>query len=492
DTMHTSHVLDARKGTAKLDVQVFFHTGKIYSDMVDHSRLKEMPLKSVAKYNCLDVRYLPVISKRHSEMVTGTKLGNGIKLLNDAANLFANMETRGVAVDREELNNLLDWSESKISNLETENYSSDIHKKWKRKQGQNINLNSSDQLIKFFYSILKLKPIGQRSTVGNYSLDEDNMNELLEASQDKEIKSFISNIINIRKLNKFKGTYLENWLKKMDCNGILHPSFWVLTDTYRSNSENPNFQNIPAHDKELIKLRKCIIPHLGKYFLESDYGAMEVRVMAMLSQDPVLMKFIRNDIDFHRDWASKIFCKRKQDITKEERFNAKNSFVFALFYGSYYKSVHKSFVKLGYDIPERHFQRLEKDLWKMFSGVAAWQKSLLKFYNKHGYIELASGFRRYGPINRNMIYNTPVQGLAFHFLLQSLIDIDKIMIAENMKSGLEIQCHDSATFDAVDDELEDIYELAEKVMLEKKYPFQNIPLKLEWKIGTDWLNMEEF
>jgi len=492
DTMHTSHVIDARKGTAKLDIQEFFHTGKIYSDMVDHARLKEMPLKTVAKYNTLDVRYLPVIAKEHAKRVTGTRLGSGIMLLNDGANLFANMETRGVAVDRNELNSLIDWSESRLSQLEMENLSGDIHKKWKRKNKEDINLNSGEQLSRLFYKTLKLKPIGEKSKVGNYSLDEDNLKDLLNACRDKEVKSFISNILAIRKLTKFKSTYLISWQKKLDKNGLLHPSFWILTDTYRSNSENPNFQNIPAHDKELIKVRKCIIPHLGKYFLESDYGAMEVRVIAMLSQDPVLMKFIREDIDFHRDWASKIFCKRKQDITKEERFNAKNSFVFALFYGSYYKSVHRSFVKLGYDISEKHFQKLEQEFWKMFAGVAAWQKSLLKFYNKHGFIELASGFRRYGPINRNMIYNTPVQGLAFHFLLQSLIEIDNIMIAENMKSGLEIQCHDSATFDSVEDELEDIFELSTKIMLKNRYPFQNIPLKLEWKLGVNWLEMEEF
>lgn len=491
DSMHSAHALDGgRKGSTKLDIQVFFLTGTIYSDAVDHNNLVEMPLKDVGLYNCLDVKY-PLILKEKQEIITTPSQGFGISLINAGANLFSNMECRGIKIDLEEVEKQKYEVSKRLVQYDKEIQEFDFVRKFKKRRGFDLNYGSTQQLSDLFFNQLKLSAVG-KTKKGNYSLDEENLIKLQDICHSQEIDHFINNIVQIRKLGKYQETYLENWLSNLDSYGLLHPSYWILTDTYRSNSENPNFQNIPSHDPFMRQVRRCIVPHLGDYFLECDYGAMEVRVIAMYSQDPVLIKWIKNDVDFHRKYAAKIFGKKEENVTKEERFYAKNNMVFALFYGSYYKSIYKSFQKLGYkDIPERHFQRIEKEFWWELRVTKAWQQSVERFYQRYGYVELKTGFRRYGPLNRNQLYNTPIQGTAFHFLLAGLIEVDKIMIAEKMKSGIEIQVHDSSTVDIVDDEMEQVYELTEKELNKKRFKFQNVPLKLEWSLGENWLDMKE-
>ncbi|MBU2177593.1 MAG: hypothetical protein KJ556_21075, partial [Gammaproteobacteria bacterium] len=489
DTMNATQALDSR-GVTKLDVQTFFLTGKTYSDEVDVKRLNEFPLKTVAKYNCLDAKYPLIIMDKQCKSAS-TKQLLGINLLNNGADLFADMEMRGIGIDLDEVDRQIDWVDEEINTLDNYFLDSPFSLKYKKKNGKDINVGSTVQLQDLFYGIMGLNPVGNKSSAGKYSLDIKHLEELKTTIRDDELIKYVDGILRQRRLVKHKSTYLESW-KEKSINGILHPSYGFFTETMRSNSENPNFQNIPERDEELKRIKKCIIPHLGDEFLEGDFKALEVCVIAMLSKDEVLINKIRNNVDFHREWAAKIFDKREEDITDEERFRVKNSFVFALFYGSWYESVYKDFVKFGFtDIPLKHFRRMEKELWKTFNGVKRWQNKEIDNYNRHGYVVMKTGFRRHGPLSLNKIINTPVQGTAFHLLLTSLIEMNKIMVGDRMKSGIVAETHDSVVIDTKREEREDVLALANKEMTKKRFKWMCVPLTISWQLGSNLFDMNK-
>lgn len=125
--------------------------------------------------------------------------------------------------------------------------------------------------------------------------------------------------------------------------------------------------------------------------------------------------------------------------------------------------------------------------------MRAWQSRILDQYAERGYTELVSGFRRYGPIDPLKVINTPIQGTAFHVLLDKLVQISTEMRRRKMRSHLVIQIHDSILFDVVQEEAEEVVDLASAILTSSSpYLIPSVPLEVEWKVGDHWGAMEEF
>ena len=188
-----------------------------------------------------------------------------------------------------------------------------------------------------------------------------------------------------------------------------------------------------------VKLEEFLNDGIGRtrVLLEVDYSGMEVRLIAMISKDPELTRQIKegqkwgkehpeggaNPFDTHRRWAGKVFQKLIEEITKDERYRGKNGFVFPSVYNSTAKSIARSFP----EVPVEHIIKTQKEFWEEYHYVKEWQNKVIHDYLKDGYVEAPTGWRRVGPLSVNQLGNNLVQGTAFHVLLRSLIELDKVL-----------------------------------------------------------------
>jgi DNA polymerase-1 len=400
---------------------------------------------------------------------------------------FSDMEDEGICVDKkyykktyEKLTKRVRFLVQKISEMEPAQM-------FKLKTGKDIisfdtKLHVSHQdLSKLFFRFMGMKPI-KFTEKENVSSDD----VVLE----KIGTPFTKEILKVKKLEKNRTTYIGGIkdLATLDNDGLwkIHPSFNLhIPRSYRSSSDSPNFQNIPAHDEESrLLVRTGIIPRPGNKLGWADYGGHEVRIMACYSHDPELMRMINNGEDPHQEWA---------DYLGTNRFDAKNSFVFALAYGSYYKSIYASLTSDYPKLSERRVELAEREFWKKFKVLKQWQEELIRSYYRNGYIEMLTGFRCIGVLSHNQIVNTPVQGTAFHLLLWSCIELNRIRKEENWETKIPGQIHDEIFMDIKPEEENDWRKNVEWVMVEgtrKTFPWIIVPLQAEYgsgEINQPWI-----
>ena len=134
---------------------------------------------------------------------------------------------------------------------------------------------------------------------------------------------------------------------------------------------------------------------------------------------------------------------------------------------------------------------LQDEFWAEFTGVREWQRNLIRFYNENGYVEGLTGYRCYGPLTAYQIYNFPIQGTAFHFLLAAMIEVDDILIKGGFKTQLINEIHDAMIFDADPDEAEEVMKITTEAMCRKRWDWQAVPLDVSWEKGVNWYEMKE-
>jgi DNA polymerase-1 len=340
-------------------------------------------------------------------------------------------------------------------------------------------------------------------------------------------------ILSIRKLSKIKNTYLGAFIREQ-FNGFIHPSFNLHNvRTYRSSSEGPNFQNIPKRDKESMKIcRRAILPRPGHMLVEADFSALEVNISECYHKDPVMMNYLLDPkSDMHLDMAKQIFI--MPDMQKSipahavMRQAAKNGFVFPQFYGDYYgNNAHSlcEWTKLprgrwkrgqGLELPDgshisnhflskgiksfdqftEHMKKVEDDFWnRRFKEYGRWKKKSIQDYRKRGWLKTHTGFTCSGLMRDNEISNYPIQGSAFHCLLFTFIELDKIAQREKWKSKIVGQIHDSILLDADPAELGRIKEALQtivKEILPNAWKWIIVPLEIdveEYGVDLPWVS----
>ena len=479
-TMVAAHILDERRERTSLDYQTFLHFGRSHKGMVDRANIEGTDHKTLMTYNALDAHTACQLHQRQWAVAdAGEK--EAIEFFNRCLPALHRMRMRGVKIDREKGIRLQKDFEREIEQTQFNIRDHKLVRSYLRKK-PDWNPGSSAQLSKFLFQELGITPINGNSV--NRAVIE-----ALAAREGGEVAELLNMIEENKRTNKLVGTYIKPFLEHSADDGFIHPGFLLhIPVTYRSSSEDPNFQNVPKRDEKQAVVRSLLIPRhdlLG----ESDYAAAEVRVLAMYSEDSTLTDYIINDYDMHREWAARIWEIPKEEVTKEQRSRAKNSWVFPLFYGSYYRSVAKSFADLGK--PERFFQQLEKEFRHTFRGVMDWQDEMLDRYEGTFEVDCFLGFRRRGPISRNQVINSPVQGTSFHLLLDAAARIDEELMARGMQSMVIGQIHDSIEFDIAKDELGDVCDIAQTMMETKRFDFEGrVPMVAEIELGDNWLHME--
>lgn len=319
-----------------------------------------------------------------------------------------------------------------------------------------------------------------------------------------------------------------------------------------NSSRSPNFQNFPSRDPEITKIiRTCFIARKDRQLLEMDFSGIEVRIACVYTKDPRLIDdFTTPGKDPHRDTASQLFClpieflKANADWAKKTvRDWSKNRFVFPEFYGSVHfqcaPHIWESIIEKGDDgykfkLPDgtsikkhlarkgikelgevhpdiikeqggtkagtyvHHVKKVEDDFWNnRFKGYTQWKKDWYAAYLRTGGFHTLSGFKIEGVMKRNEVLNYPIQGFAFHCLLWTLIQLDKWLRKNKMKSLIVGQIHDSMVLDAIPKEVPIILEKVKEIVskgLPQNWPCIIVPMEIEAElcpIGGSWYDKKK-
>ena len=435
------------------------------------------------------------------------------KLLHDGILALSRAEAQGMRVDVEYCYKKKAHLTRKIEKLTEDFKRTKFYYHWHHIYKEKTNIDSDYQLAHILYDVRKLKPLRQ-TPGGRGSVDEESLLQL----DMPELRLRIE----ISKLEKLRDVYLDAFAREqVDC--YLHPFFNLHTvRTHRSSSDHPNFQNIPKRDHESMNIcRRAILPRPGHQLGEVDYSGIEVRIGICYHKDPNMLKYVTDPTtDMHGDMCQQCFkiddFDRKIPEYKHLRDATKNGFVFPQFYGSFYgncaENLAISWGKLtrgkwksgqGVSMPDGaklsdhlieqgissfedfkdHIEAVEKDFWEnRFRVYQQWKDEWWEEYQGKGYFDTLTGFRCSGVMGYNDVINYPVQGSAFHCLLWSFIQIDKIMREEKWDTRLVGQIHDAIVLDINPSELDHVMKTVRRVACEelpRAWKWIIVPLEVE-------------
>lgn len=255
-----------------------------------------------------------------------------------------------------------------------------------------------------------------------------------------------------------------------------------------------NFQNFPKHEN--IDTRNVIKAPKDHYIVAFDFGQLEARGIATSSRDKVFCNAIWDDFDTHMFWTEKLIeaypkILKEFDSKKEIRSDIKTGLVFAGFYGASEYSIATHYEKYG--VPRNIIHELFEEYWDVYSGVKKWQKDLLDFYSRNGYIESLTGRRRRAPLSLNKIINFPIQSVCSYDICLGAGDRLSKLAYELDKPQYQyrINIHDDLTFYIPKKSLDEDIEFIAKEMCRVVWDWLIVPLEVECSIGTNWGKMEE-
>ena len=402
-----------------------------------------------------------------------------LKVEEPLINVLSEIEYNGVRVDGDFLNNYSKELEIKIREEEKGIY---------EMAGVNFNIASPKQVGEVLFDKMKIPYRWRKTASGQYSTDVEKLTEL---STDNEI---VNKILTFRMYSKLKSTYVDALpLMINPRTGRVHSNFnQARAATGRLSSDNPNLQNIPIKNAAGREVRKAFVPRDEDHILlAADYSQIELRLIAEISKDEFMLEAFHAGRDFHRATAAKVFNVEFDDVTPEQRRNAK-TVNFSIIYGAGATNLSK---QLG--IKRSEAKELIDNYFSQFKGLKNYMNDTIEYAREHGYVKTLVGRKRIlRDINsRNalarsnaerMAINTPIQGSAADMIKLAMINVHEAMIKGNYKSKMILQVHDELVFDIYKPELEEMTELIVKNMKDA-LPGLSVPILVEPGTGQNWL-----
>ena len=353
--------------------------------------------------------------------------------------------------------------------------------------GEEFNIASPKQLGVVLFENMKLVDKPKKTKTGQYSTAEDVLSNL---SKDHEI---IANVLEYRQFKKLQSTYVDALPNEINPNtGRVHTSYaQAVAATGRLSSTNPNLQNIPIRTERGKQVRKAFIPRDEEHvLLAADYSQIELRIIAALSEEETMIEAFKNGEDIHASTAAKVFNVPIDEVTREQRSNAK-TVNFGIIYG-----VSAFGLSNQTDLTRKESKELIDLYYETYPKLRNYMSAQVDFARDHGYVETVLQRRRYlkdinsrnaivrGAAERNAV-NAPIQGSAADIIKLAMINIFKRFESEGFKSKMLLQVHDELVFDAHKNELDIIKPII-------KYEMENafnmiVPLDVEIGIGENWL-----
>ena len=391
------------------------------------------------------------------------------------AHLLAIIERRGISVDSEKLLSLQQFFVGEVERETKSAYEA---------VGHEFNVASPKQLQVVLFDELKLPKTKKIKT--GFTTDAESLEWLFEKTQNP----VLSHLLRIRETNKLRTT-IEGLLSEIASDGRIHTHFaQTVAATGRLSSTGPNLQNIPVRTEEGRKIRDCFVAGKGYVgLLTADYSQIEMRIMAHLSHDENLLAAFASGEDLHSTVASEVFGVAPADVDSEMRRQIK-AMSYGLAYGlsSYGLSAQLAITPAqAQDLMDKYFER--------FGGIRDYLKTVVDEARKVGYTETILGRRRYLPdlnhdnrqrreVAERMALNAPIQGSAADIIKEAMLNVDRALSVERLKSRLLLQVHDELIFEVVAGEEEVLTSLVREQM-GSAYPLK-APLAVSVGIGKSW------
>jgi DNA polymerase-1 len=441
--------------------------------------MRVVPINEQTEYAVEDAD-ITLQLKEHftSELESGnvTKLFNEVEL--PLVSVLTAMEIEGININTSYLNELSVVLTDDINRLEKNIY---------EQAGEEFNIASPKQLGIVLFENMKLVDKPKKTKTGQYATGEDILSYL---AKDHEI---IRNIQEYRQYKKLQSTYVDALPNEVNpkTNRIHTEYMQAVAATGRLSSNNPNLQNIPIRTERGRQVRKAFIPRDENYvLLAADYSQIELRIIAALSEEETMMNAFKNGEDIHASTAAKVFNVPLDEVTREQRSNAK-TVNFGIIYG-----VSAFGLSNQTDLSRSEAKELIDTYYETYPKLKAYMAAQVDFARENGYVETVLNRRRYlkdinsrnavvrNAAERNAV-NAPIQGSAADIIKLAMISIYKRFEKENFKSKMLLQVHDELVFDAHKDELEIIKPII-KFEMENAFKM-SVPLDVEIGVGDNWL-----
>ena len=393
--------------------------------------------------------------------------------------VLARMERIGVMIDLDYLSEMATDLDKRIGELETECY---------ELAGERLNLGSPTQLRVLLYEKLGLKTT--RRTKSGLSTDARALQQLVDQHP------FVPKLLEYRELSKLKNTYVDALpplVDPEDCR--VHTTYdQTVAATGRLSSTNPNLMNIPIRTELGKQIRRAFIAEEGNVLLSVDYSQIELRVMAHLSEDPILIRVFENQEDVHAATGAAVFGVDPKDLTTKHRSTAK-MINYGLAYGMGAPGLADRL-----NIPRDEAEEIMDSYFEQFGGVAEFLDEIVKQAHRDGFTTTMFGRRRYLPelgsgnpriraIGERQALNAPIQGTAADIMKLAMINVDLALRDSGLDSKMILTVHDELVFEVPTNEIDAATKLVEKEMA--GVCDMKVPLAVDVSTGTNWADAKD-
>ena len=442
--------------------------------------MKTVPLEQIKEYAAEDADvtlqlreiFSPILDKAETK-----KLFDTIEI--PLIPVLAAMELEGINLDVPFL---------AAMSVEMAKESAELELKIYETAGEKFNLASPKQLGDVLFDKMKIGGAKQKKTkTGQYATGEEVLSYLANENP------IVKDILEWRQMVKLQSTYIDALPNQVDAKtGRVHTDYMqTVAATGRLSSTNPNLQNIPIRTEKGRLIRKAFIARDENHtLLSADYSQIELRIIAALSGEENMIKAFQNNEDIHKSTAAKVFNVPLEEVTKEQRSNAK-TVNFGIIYG-----VSAFGLSNQTSLSRKESADLIEAYYATYPKLKSYMSSQVDFARANGYVQTVLGRRRYlrdinsantvvkSGAERNAV-NAPIQGSAADIIKIAMINIHKKLADENWKSKMLLQVHDELVFDVHNDELEKIQPMI-KFEMENAFKL-DVPLDVEIGMGKNWL-----
>ena len=383
------------------------------------------------------------------------------------------MEQNGIRVEAEALKQYGNQLAGKIADLEKEIY---------EEAGETFNINSPKQLGVVLFENMKLP--GGRKTKTGYSTAADVLEKLAPEHP------VVAKILEYRQYTKLKSTYADGLANYIQDDGRIHGKFnQTITATGRISSTEPNLQNIPVRMELGRLIRKVFIPEDGYRFVDADYSQIELRVLAHCSGDEHLIRAYKEQSDIHRITASQVFHIPFDEVTPQQRRNAK-AVNFGIVYG-----ISSFGLSQDLSITRKEAAKYIDDYFATYPGIKTFLDHTVTHAKEEGYVVTLFGRRRPVPelsssnfmqrsFGERVAMNSPIQGAAADIIKIAMIRVNQKLKKQKMKSRLVLQVHDELLIEAYEPELEAVQKILKEEM--EHAAKLKVPLEIDMHTGVNW------
>lgn len=486
DTMVAHYLIDpdTRHGMDVLAETYLGYTPVSITELIgakgkNQGNMRDVKLEVIKEYACEDADitfqlkeiFVPLLEDTYTK-----KLAEEVEF--PLVYVLADIEKNGVKIDKDTLKTASEVLREELVRLEESIY---------KKAGVKFNIASPKQLGEVLFDKLELDPKAKKTKTGQYKTSEDVLQLLAHKSD------IVQDILDFRQLQKLKSTYVDALPELINqTTGLIHTSYnQAVAATGRLSSTNPNLQNIPIRTQRGREIRKAFIPRKEDHIiLSADYSQIELRLMAELSKDENMIEAFQLGQDIHRATAAKVYGIALDEVTSDQRRNAK-AVNFGIIYGQSAFGLSQSLKisrKEASDIIEQYFTQ--------YKGVRQYMNDAVAKAKEDGYVETILKRRRYlrdinsanatvrGFAERNAI-NAPIQGSAADMIKVAMIQIQQDILDQKLEGKMIMQVHDELVFDVPTGEVAAF----EKIILDRMRNAIKLstPIDVEIGQGSNWL-----